>query len=289
MNKKMMLAAGAVIGLLLAGCTKGSNEPFEVKTFSAQDSTQYAVTEIELDYPVAGPQVLVDSVRHWMNETLGGSFSRLEDGQAMVDFYQQLADDEFKSEWEEIRAEMEVDEDDEGSLFDIPSEDHTALKLAWQNDQFVTYDQEFFTYYTGAAHGLEGNFGTTFLKQDGSRVTWADITNADSDDFQAILREGLKSYLGVETDEELAEQLFLNDDHTVYNLPLPHMEPCVREKGIEFYYTEYEIASYSCGTPSFIVPVGRMMPFLSERLQKLFDDDAKANTDGAITHRTEMF
>lgn len=289
MNKKMTLAAVAAVGLLLAGCTqKGSDEPFEVKTFSAQDSTEYALTDVELDYPVAGPQVLVDSIRNWMNETLGGMFSRLEDGQAMADFYQKQADDELKSEWDEIRANMEVDDEEGEGIFSIPSEGHTALKLAWQNDLFVTYDHEFSTYYTGAAHGLEGNFGTTFIKQDGSRVTWADIVNTDSDDFQTILREGLKSYLGVETDKELADQLFLNEDHTVYNIPLPNMEPCVRAEGIEFYYTEYEVASYSCGTPSFIVPVSRMMPFLSERLKKIFGDQTDAKNEG-FTHRTEMF
>ena len=289
MNMKMTWAAVAAVGMLLAGCTqKGSDEPFEVKTFSAQDSTKYALTEIEIDYPVAGPQVLVDSVLNWLNESLGGSFSRLEDGQAMVDFYQKQSDEELKSEWDEIRADMEVDADDEESLFSIPSEGRDALKLAWQNDLFVTYDHAFSTYHTGAAHGIEGCFGTTFIKQDGSRVTWADIINTNSEDFQTILREGLKSYLDVETDADLADQLFLNEDHTVYNIPLPNMEPCVRAEGIEFYYTEYEVASYSCGTPSFIVPVSRMQPFLSERLKKLFGDQTDAKDEG-FTHRTEMF
>ena len=120
-------------------------------------------------------------------------------------------------------------------------------------------------------------------------MTWADIVNTSSDDFQAILREGLKSYFEIETDEELAEELFLMDDYTVYNIPLPNMEPCMRAEGVEFYYTEYEIASYSCGTPSFIVPVGKIRPFLSERLQKLFDVDAQGESDGSFTHRTEMF
>ena len=74
----------------------------------------------------------------------------------------------------------------------------------------------------------------------------------------------------------------------MYNIPLPNMEPCVRAEGIEFYYTEYEVASYSCGTPSFIVPVSRMQPFLSERLKKLFGDQTDAKDEG-FTHRTEMF
>ena len=294
MNRKMMLAATAAVGvLLLASCTqKGSSGEFAVQNFKAEDSTRWALTEIELDYPIAGPQLLVDSIRNWMNETLGGSYSGdMEDGQALVNFYQKLSDDELKSEWEEMRAEMEVDEDDPegGGLFDIPSEDHTNLTLAWQNDNFVTYDHTFFMYSTGAAHGLEGCFGTTFLKEDGSRVTWVDILKTESEDFQTILREGLKSYFSIETDQELASELFLNDDHTVYDIPLPNMEPCVRAEGIEFYYSEYEIASYSSGTPSFIVPISKIRPFLSERLQKLFGETATSDKEEGYTHRTEMF
>ena len=295
MNMKMTLAAVAAVALLLlAGCKQqAEGGPLEVSTYTAQDSTRYAFTEIELDYPTGGPAVLVDSIRKWMDETLGGTYGGdMEDGQALVNFYQKLSDDELKSEWEELRAEMEVDEDDpEGDgMFSIPSEDHTSLKMDWQNDFFVTYNHSFSVYSSGAAHGLEGNFGTTFLKEDGSRVTWNDIVGADTDDFQALLREGLKSYFDVETDEELAEQLFLYDDHTLYNIPLPNMEPCVRAEGIEFYYSEYEIASYSSGTPSFIVPVDRIRTLLSERLQHIFDKyPAEAGGNSKMTHRTEPF
>ena len=132
MNMKMTLAAVAAVALLLlAGCKQqAEGGPLEVSTYTAQDSTRYAFTEIELDYPTGGPAVLVDSIRKWMDETLGGTYGGdMEDGQALVNFYQKLSDDELKSEWEELRAEMEVDEDDpEGDgMFSIPSEPQDGL------------------------------------------------------------------------------------------------------------------------------------------------------------------
>lgn len=291
-QKRQFWAVLAALSLgLLAGCQNKSaeQEAFEVQTFSHSDSTEYAMISVEVDYPVTGPQSLVDSIRAWMAGCVAyGYKGDLSDGQVLVDHSFKETDTKLKAEWDEMHADAQSDDPEEMGLLDIPGEDHLTLRLAWQDDNFVTYDYEFFVYHSGGAHGLEGSSGTTFLKQDGSRMSWSDVTGKSSEEFQALLREGLKIYFGVETDVELDDVLFLTDDYNVFNLPLPSSEPCVRAEGVEFYYSEYEVASYSSGMPSFIVPFDLVSPFMSERIQSIFSTYPK-QANSRITSSTGMF
>lgn len=294
MKGKNILVAFAVVAIaLLTSCqqNKTSGE-FTTQTFSASDSLPGAVTEVEIDYPTGGPQVLVDSIRAWIIQLQSEGYTGdVADGQAFVDFVHKQSSDALVDAFNGMRADIEVDESDPEAdgMFNIPNEDRTSLKLEWQNDDFVTYGYTFFLYSSGAAHGIEGSYGTTFFKQDGTRLTWADVRGADTEEFQAILREGLKAYLEVETDEELADNVFLPEGNDIYHIPLPNTDPCVREGGIEFYYGEYEVASYSCGTPSFVVPFDRIHPFMSERVMRILDTYPESPSQDITTGRTEMY
>lgn len=292
-RKTLYLAVAWVAFGLLTSCQQNKTEAdFSVQTFTAKDSVRGAMTEVEVDWPQTGPQVLVDSLRQWIITLLDKNYTGdVSDGQAFVDFVQKSSEKALIDTYNEIRADMEIDEDDpEGmGIFDIPSEDNAWLKLNWQNADFVTYGFSFFLYNTGAAHGIEGDYGTTFFKQDGTRLSWADVPGADSEEFQAILREGLKAFMEVETDEELAECLFLPEDGDINHIPLPALHPCVRENGIELYYSEYEVAPYSYGTPSFIVPFDRIHPFMSERVQRILDTYPDSPSQEIVVGRTEMF
>ena len=282
---QVCLAAGII---LLSACQQQrTSEEFVTQKFFANDSCEYANIRISYDFPTSGPQALVDSVRAYFQASYGETYTGdPTDGQAMADFYVSSVKQEMQRTWEEMRAEYADDDDPESwDMFTIPSEQTDVFELSWQDDSFVTYDNTYYYYGSGAAHGIGAEVGTTFFREDGSTVKWSDLKDTDTEAFQELLRKGLCSYFETDSDEELEGWLLLDDGYSLYNLPLPAVKPCIREGGVEFLYTNYEIAPYAAGTPTFIVPIASMRPFLGERLQKAFANHDDSSDTSDFSHR----
>ena len=79
------------------------------------------------------------------------------------------------------------------------------------------------------------------------------------------MKEGLKSYFNVDTDEELNTCGLI--DLTV--VPLPACSPLFTEKGALFIYQQYEIACYAAGAPEFVIPYEKLIPYLGITAKKL--------------------
>ena len=202
-------------------------------------------------------------VAEWMSEMLGGSYEGdYLDGDAMMAYY-------VSREKDNMLADPVIDIDDEAYEDHGPKRSFEAkFKKAHETSQFVTYSltEEI---YSGGAHGSYLIFGQTFRKSDGRRITWDILTDQYADEVQGIIKDGLKEYFQVDTDEQLQEN-FLNPDH-IYLVPLPQQPPLFMADGIHFVYQQYEIASYACGLPSFVVPYDRIRPFLNVTGQRLIE------------------
>ena len=90
--------------------------------------------------------------------------------------------------------------------------------------------------------------------------------------LQAMLKEGVRSYFAEFsedplTEEELSEQLNGVDD--INKIPLPQYAPYFSERGLEFIYQQYEIASYAVGMPSFCIPYDKVLPYLTKEAAEL--------------------
>ena len=138
-----------------------------------------------------------------------------------------------------------------------------------QTDKYVTYEIVH-DIFTGGAHGLYIASGQTFRKSDGCQMGWNLFDMSKKAELVALLKEGVKDYFEVESDEELEESLQVWDDPDTpeneleFGLPLPSSQPYVTREGIAFVYQQYEIAAYACGLPSGIISFEKAKPVLSD-------------------------
>jgi hypothetical protein len=82
-----------------------------------------------------------------------------------------------------------------------------------------------------------------------------------------MVKDSLKVYFGVKTDDELAEMLI---DVPVYNIPVPKTPPYIIEDGILAVYQQYEIAPYAAGMPSVKFSRKDLEPIMTGWAKRLF-------------------
>lgn len=199
-------------------------------------------------------KALTNSVNEWTSEVLGNSYTgNYSDSKKMVTYYVN----------ETLRSLQEiVAEDTEGGLslfrnFYISkmSEGKYYLTMSFFCDEFI-----------GGFHGLLTLSGVTFRKPDGRRIGW-DVFFTYRDGFEELMTDSLKAYFGVDTDEELRNQLLKDNEYPL--VPLPRCGPLFTTKGVLFQYQSYEITSYANGMPNFILPYEQLKPYMTETARRL--------------------
>ena len=142
----------------------------------------------------------------------------------------------------------------------------SSIKITkdYETDKVVTF---LYNSYEngGGAHGGAVGSGMTFRKSDGRRIDWDLFSTVK---MQSIIRDGLKEYFEVKTDDELAGCLTLNDS---YILPMPVTPPLFGKDGIIVTYQQYEIASYAAGMPSFVIPYKKAKDMMNNTGKKLIE------------------
>ena len=250
---------------MVFGCTpKGENKVSA--ELAAADTTEMVVDSARMDSgiccssvclstPKGAGEALTNSVREWISEELGGSYSGdYADVKGMATHYMKeglkpLLEEsaEFRLDGVQLYSEVTVEKLAEGKSY---------LTMSCFLDEFA-----------GGAHGISIPSGATFRKSDGRRIGW-DVFNTNSDAFQKLMSDSLKVYFNVKTDKELAECLgFL--DNSEGPIPLPHCGPLFTKEGVLFQYQFYEICSYADGMPNFVIPYEALMPFMMETAKRL--------------------
>lgn len=218
---------------------------FSTTTFSEKKGD----SKLVIDYPESGNPVLLDSIRTWISLSLGGSFrGNMDSGGAF-----------FRHYLSQLGQDPEMDDDE----FNGTQEDE--FKIAYKNDVIVTYRHKYYE-YLGGAHGSGGDFGTTFLMADG-RIFSKSCFSAYKN-LHAEIVSGLKRYFSAKSDSQLLGNLI--GPETIEAIPMPALDPWITEEGVNFAYTQYEIAPYSAGTPHFVIPAATILPYLNESGKAFF-------------------
>lgn len=200
------------------------------KSVKATESENVILT---IEYPTEGSDILLQNIREWINESLGGKYNGdLADGQALFNHY-----------WNEFMKDK-VGEDGYGVY------NHATIKKVYEDSKVVTFTNETYTYGDGAAHGMESTKGVTFRKSDGRKFT-ADLLDG-SYKYQTEIKNGLRKYFEINTNDELMERLMLRDN-TSGEVPFPSTDPWITADGVVFCYPPYEIACYADGMPTFTI------------------------------------
>ena len=228
---------------MVFGCTpKGENKVSA--ELAAADTTEMVVDSARMDSgicwssvclstPKGAGEALTNSVREWISEELGGSYSGdYSDVKGMATFY--------------VKEQMKplVKESAEWNLDGIKLYSEITVEKLAEGKSYLTMT-DMSDEFAGGPHGLSVLRGATFRKSDGRRIGW-DVFNTNSDEFQKLMSDSLKVYFN-----------------------LPHCGPLFTKEGVLFQYQSYEICSYADGMPNFVVPYKALMPFMMETAKRL--------------------
>ena len=235
-------------------------EELKLKTFTFSEKEGIAHVDLSIQFPVRGDEELVDAIRQYLADQVGLESDEVElsDGKGMANYYGQKLMDDMRQLAQDYAGDDYVTE---------VYHDWKFSKL-YETDDYVTFLGET-DLYEGGVHGINYQNGITFFEDNGKHLTTGMLRNTDSEDFQELMRDGLKQYFDVSTDEELAEELISVED--VYSIPLPSADPYAVKEGIVFIYQPYEISYYGAGMPAFTIPLKKMKPFLNREALKGLD------------------
>ena len=290
-NYRFLMTMFALAALILTSCNK--KQAATVSSADADSTTVVAPTEksqtdklttkkiakslkndagefdLTIDFPEGGNATLVNAIREYISESLGstygggedeslqGSYSGdLADGEKMATYYFDLKVKEFTGMYNDMKQD---------GMPEVP-ELTSSIKITkdYETDKVVTY---LYNSYEngGGAHGGAVGSGMTFRKSDGRRIDWDLFTTVK---MQSTLRDGLKEYFEVKTDDELAGCLTLNDS---FILPMPVTPPLFGKDGIIVTYQQSEIAAYAAGMPSFVIPYKKAKDMMNNTGKKLIE------------------
>lgn len=220
-------------------------EEFTTKRFArergGQSDTQGC--EITVDYPMTGNSELITAIRQWINKNLS-SFSvvnqysgDLSDGNRIIDYY-------FS------KVTNEASDDSHLSIH---------IQKEYETKKYITFLYSFYS-YSGGAHGIGGEGGSTFKKDDGQIIDWGMFTN--DADMQRLIKDGLNEYFGDENYDK---------DYT----PLPAGNPIFLGSGVKFIYGVYELegTGYAHGQPQFTIPYSEIQYQMKTSLRELINDN----------------
>ena len=225
-----------------------SNNDLKTKRYSKEVDSSTGTNKLNIDYPTSGNAILLQNIREWINEELGGTYDGdLNDGATFFAYYTKGLDN---------------NEEDGYSTTDI--------KKANETSKIITYIKDCYA-YAGGAHGYGFAVGVTFRKIDGKKFSKDMIMRPYA--IQNDIKAGLKKYFGVVTDDELMDNLQLNNElYNINNLPLPETDPWITKDGVFFSYAPYEIASYAAGAPSFVIPISKVKNHVTSTAKTFFDE-----------------
>lgn len=201
---------------------------------------------------------LNQAVGEWLDESLGGLYpGDPTDIQGIIDYYGTCMSDTLKSMTEETKAMIAKGEAPEEIMHDLEYE--MRMEQMYETSEYVTYS---FSTYTdlGGAHPSSSGEGVTFRKKDGRRVGWDIFASRYAFRIDEMIKEGLKEYFEVESDEDLQSMLTIND---TYFIPRPQTPPYLTKDGIVACYQQYEIAPYAAGMPNLLFPYDKITPYLT--------------------------
>lgn len=205
------------------------------------ENTRYSV-DFSAQYPVEGPQLLVDSVRAYIAKSVNApAGADLADGSKVMEAAGRRALSDAK---------------ETGFFGEMGGEESFSFKLIYETPRFVTFDATSYI-YQGGAHGMGMSRGVTFDAATGATIGW-DIFTPES-----------KSKLEELVENAVCRQYFEVPDWKTYTeswdqeFALPTLPPAFTKDGVTLYYTPYEIGPYSAGAPTCTVPYSEMVPLMT--------------------------
>lgn len=223
------------------------NDDIEFRNYSAKYDRQVSpnvscAVEYNVVCPTSGNDVLQRNMKLWLCRHLDD-----EAGEGINDFeglFNKAAIDDFNEKLE-MASEDEAD-------WETGYTSELEIGVEYEDATYVTLYSHWYC-YMGGAHGSAAYDYATFRKSDGKQMDWQLLANMTKSQKITAIRNGLKKYFEVRTDNELMDNLDMDRSTYYNNFPLPETPPYLTAEGVMVIYQQYEIACYAAGMPSCVV------------------------------------
>ena len=185
----------------------------------------------------------VSAIRDFIKSTLfeEGGMSHSDNPKTMVHEYCE----ESQQRQRKMLKQMGIEHVSE----DNAPEEGIDIRAVCITPKFVTYEIYRYSYITHGAHGEYSDYGVTFRMKDGHRFS-DDLLSRVDEGLYAHIREGMKHYFGVKTNEEL--EAICTADLSLH--PMPTFPPYLVRDGVRFHYSIYDICPFEYGDPMVTIP-----------------------------------
>lgn len=203
--------------------------------------------EVKVEYPLSGNPILVNAIREYIKNSVNDQFTgSLDTPDALLrSALKGKHDVSFGQEGESLSQELVVE---------------------YFNPNIITFKDTGYV-YMGGAHGMPWVTGKTFMTSDGTPFTLDMLPSFSK--MRSSIMKGLAKNFGVSV-SGLKDILFDPDELNEYPGTV-----YITGDGIIFIYQPYEIAPFSEGAPTAIVPL------TSEIINMLPDKARQFVTEGA--------
>lgn len=211
------------------------------------EETGYTV-EYSADFPVSGPQPLVDSIRAYIATSLDMPAKPVPtDGKALINEAGKKALKDGAKE----------------SYGSVGGENIFSFKMDMATKGFVSFTENTYV-FTGGAHGLGVTQGVMFDAADGHRLGWEIFPASSLPKVKALVEQGIcRQYF------EVADWNAVWDGTPQQKFELPTLPPTFTQKGILFNYAPYELGYYAMGAPYCIIPYSDIESLLTPQAAAL--------------------
>jgi len=283
------------LGLAFAAAVacQPSDKGLKTETFEYADSTAHADLSIRAELPVPAKGA-AEQIRAKLVEVMDAQLSHIgsygeerlfpafegdsNDSEALMGYYRsqsletigRFSQEDFEERVESLDENDGITEEEKAEILaDMPGWEYAfSLTKNRETDRYVVFLSEDYVYLGGAHGGVLGRGPLTFDKKDGHLVT--DFLDPGClEAIQPLLRKGIATYFtegGEETEPENVDGYLMLENGMI---PFPAWAPCPGEDGLIFTYQQYEIAAYAAGMPSFTVPYGEILPYLTPEAKAL--------------------
>lgn len=277
MKKSLLLLAAMAV---LVGCgnhkpntpekpADAKQEAFSVETYDVMGDRLYSTKgegedayevrgsfQCEIDIPVTENQALRDSICQWIASNFGDEYDGdPRDLKALVNHYKNYS------------LDPGLDEDPEG--FDMGY----TVKMLDTTDRYVTYSFEtFYEAYSSPRAAVE-LFYRTFDRNTGKAFSYQMI-KTDASLEMLVMNALLDQYFKeIYPNDDFWDLLFFDpDDLEERGFWLPQVkEPCLLYGGVDFNYSEHEIADRCTGRPHCLLSYSEIKPYLTPEGQAFFE------------------
>lgn len=269
------------------GEDQSSSDALTTDRVSDSRKDNMATVEISIDWPTAGNEALVESIRQYLCEQLATEpygegnpeVTQYSDAEEGVQSIVQKRYKDLRDMWQEAH--------NDGYGGDTPFDYLMHSTLNETGPKYVTYVTRH-EGSQGGAHGYAISTGQTFRISDGLRIGYQSKYNQNTMQYEiqdqtlfdkthspklhALIREGVRSYFlefdeGMTDDQQLKDMLIGVED--INQIPLPSSPPHFTKDGLCFIYQQYEIAPYAAGMINFTIPYDKVRSLLSDEAQEL--------------------